>query len=180
MEVKDAVEIVEKTLTSVAILAGGVWAYYNFFKGRVYRTRLEPTASGRLVSDGESTYLIATVTLKNAGLSKVDLHQEGSGLRVFACATGPAVTDARDVEWERIGTFPIFADHRWIEPGEMISEDRMIAVPGKGHVAFLLELRIVAHKLSFKTNKAVTVACPEPDRQSLPNPGAAPKEDANA
>jgi hypothetical protein len=81
---KDVFEVLKNVATIIAIGAGAVWAYFNFFKGRTYRSRLEPKVSGKVISHNGAYYLIVTAQLKNVGLSDVRIDQKGSALRVFA------------------------------------------------------------------------------------------------
>lgn len=36
-----SLKLIQSFLTSLAIIVGGVWAYLNFVKGRVYHSKLE-------------------------------------------------------------------------------------------------------------------------------------------
>lgn len=147
----------EKIFTILAIIIGGLWAYFNYFKGRVYRTRIEPKVSGKVFYKDDSAYLIVSAQLKNVGLSKVNLQKKGSGFRVFKYLGGSQPPGARTVKYHRLGTFSVFNDHRWIESGETIKEEQLIRLPKSDDFAFLLEMRIVAHKISFKTKNVVPI-----------------------
>jgi hypothetical protein len=145
----------QKFFTILAILVGGVWTYFNFFKGRTYTPRLEPKVSGRVATIDGLTYLIATSQLKNVGLSQLDIEQRGTALIVYGykSVTNPARTTTPDAD--ELAKFAVFADHFWIEPGEAIEEQRFIVVPDPEYIAFRLELRIVAHRLQWKA-KTIT------------------------
>ena len=69
MDIKDSVEIAEKIATIAALVVGGVWAYFNFIKGRIYRPRLHPEVSGMVVVEHEQIYLHITSTITNVGNS---------------------------------------------------------------------------------------------------------------
>ena len=155
-ELKTVLDVIQKAFTIAGILIGGTWAYYKFVKGRVFGTRLEPALSGKALLAEKVTYLVVTITLKNVGLSKVDVEPKGTALRVSTHKALSGLNESLEAEWRHVATFSIFANHRWIEPGETITEDRVIAVPGDNHFAFLLEMRVVSHRLSFETNKALT------------------------
>ena len=154
MDIKNILDNLQKVFTILAILIGGIWAYFNFFKGRVYRIRVEPTISGKVFDKDGTTYLIVKLQLKNAGLSKVDIQHKGSGFRIFTYKEEGQPPDTQPVESERLGTFSIFEDHGWIESGETIVEEQLVSIPNNHHFAFLLELRVVAHRVSFKTKNA--------------------------
>src|SRR5215213_5150613 len=72
---KDFTEALTNVTQSVALLAGGVWAYFKFVKGRTFRDRLTPTVSGRLVSINGAIFLVVTTEIKNVGLSKITIDQ---------------------------------------------------------------------------------------------------------
>ena len=57
---KDFTDAFANLTQSVALIAGGVWAYFKFAKGRTFQDRLIPTVSGRLVSINGSVFLVVT------------------------------------------------------------------------------------------------------------------------
>jgi hypothetical protein len=87
-----------------------------------------------------------SVQLKNVGLSKVAISQEGSAIRVFA--TDPTKTDGA-AEWQRAITVGVFEKHGWIEPGETITDQALVSVSGVGHKAIKLELRLVGDHIEW-------------------------------
>src|ERR1051325_5355174 len=44
---KDFTDAIANLTQTLALLAGGVWAYFKFAKGRTFRDRLTPSVSGR-------------------------------------------------------------------------------------------------------------------------------------
>lgn len=146
MQVLDALE---KIFTILAIGAGGAWTYFHYLRRRTYRRRLQPELSGGLTRRGGVEYLLATVRVKNLGLTKVDIQQRGSALRVFSYNAPADVQKARNVACKRLATFAVFEQHQWIESGETIEDQRLIAIPSNGGVAFRLELRLVANEITW-------------------------------
>lgn len=171
---KDVSDVLENVATVIAFGAGAVWAYFNFFKGRTYRSRLEPTVSGKLISRGDANYLIVTAQLKNVGLSNVRIDQKGSALRVFAYTVGGHASKARSVEQSRLITFSVFEDHGWIEPGELIEDQRLVAIPDIEYVALQIKLRLVSNKIEW--NSAAIIEAPQP----LDSPGNKPRIEERA
>lgn len=151
-----AVDLVQKLFTIAAIIVGGIWTYFNFFRGRTYRMRLEPTVSGKVVTFDGVRHLIATMSLKNVGLSKVEVEQEGSGLSVLAFEVPDGTANVVSAAWEHLAAFPVFESHQWIEAGELIEEQRLIVIPTIVHTAFQLRLRIVSHKISWDAMDTIT------------------------
>jgi hypothetical protein len=145
----------ESGFTILAIIVGGVWAYYNFFKGRLYRTRLEPSISGRYLRRNGGAWLIATVRLRNAGVAKAEITQEGSGVRLSVSDASVPVPVPGKAEWRLGATFSVLQNHRWIESGETVSEEHLIEVEDQEDPAFLLEMRIISLKVAFRTQCVV-------------------------
>lgn len=145
---------------TLGLIIGGLWAYYKFFKGRTFRPRLELTVAGKAWHAKHLTHLTASVQIKNVGLSKLELSQEGSGLRVFSHALRKPEETPAVVEWQRQITLPVFEKHKWIEPGETISDQTLIALTHLDHSAIKLELRIVSNGIEWNSLTIV-----EPDAQ---------------
>src|SRR5437870_547816 len=99
---------------------GGIWVYYNYFKGRTYKPRLEPTVSGKIIKAEGIPYLVVTAKLKNAGLSKIGIEQEGSAVRILSYDLKKQVNSVGLVGNEWIATFPVFEEDEWVEPGKGI------------------------------------------------------------
>ena len=108
--------------TLIGLGGAGVWGYFNFIKSRTYHPRLQMIVSGDVRSKGAQQYLVPRVTLKNIGKSKVALIQSGSGYRIWT-ARG-AGNETGELTWSDGKTvFPLFVDHKWIEPGETIFDE---------------------------------------------------------
>src|SRR5215471_9788274 len=145
--ISKVLEDAERVFKIIAILIAGAWAYFNFFRGRTYRPRLEPSISGALSFNERNGWLVASVKLKNVGLSHVTIRQRGSALQVFTAEARTGFVRAQEMGWKRIAVFDVFAKHGWIEPGELLQEERFIGLPQVGYVAVRLDLRIVSATL---------------------------------
>ena len=75
MDLKTATDVASSIVTSLAVVIGGVWAYFKFIKGRTFAHRAELDVSPSLETSAESLYLSVTITLKNTGLSKLPLNE---------------------------------------------------------------------------------------------------------
>jgi hypothetical protein len=136
-------ENTERIVTILGLLTGGAWAYFKFFRGRVFVPRLETDLAGRVSAADGALLLTASVRLKNVGLSRVDIHQRGTALRLSVLRGLAGLAQAAEAPWEKARAFEIFLRHRWIESGETIHEEILIALPAAGLRAFRLELRLV-------------------------------------
>lgn len=115
-------DVAEKILKIVAYIVGAGWVYFNFFKGRTYRPRLETRVSGQLCRRGSPELVQVTFEVKNVGLSKVDVAQTGTAMRLLAYDPDTAGG------WRHLQTLDILVRHGWIEPGEVVIEQALHAV----------------------------------------------------
>lgn len=153
----DFLDVIEKLLTILAIVVGGLWAYYNYFRGRVYKPRLEPNITGKLSSDDHHLHLHLNCKLKNVGLSKLDIDHDASGIRVFSYEPPGDITEIERADWQRIGTFPVFENHRWIETGETIENQILLSLQKGNCRAFRVVMRVVGRKISWKSEEIIYV-----------------------
>jgi hypothetical protein len=138
---QNVLNIVEQVCKILAILATGFWAYYRFLKGRTFRPRLELSVSGTAARHEGVNCLICSMSVKNVGLSRVDIVREGTGLRV----SESNVTAFQPIEaagWTPKAVFDALLQHAWIEPNEPITEQIVIGLPSS-NIILQLEFRIV-------------------------------------
>jgi hypothetical protein len=141
---KDVTAGVQSLAAAIAFLVGGVWAYYKFFRSRTFRPRLEGEISSEFIRREGALLANITLTLRNVGLTRLDIHQKGSGLRVLAYDGADPEYLFEDVPWERVQTLAVLQHHEWIEPSERVS-DRLLLYLGQGDaVAYKFDLRLVA------------------------------------
>jgi len=141
-DAKAIVEIIGTSVTTLAIVVGGVWAYFKFARGRTFAPRIEVMVSGQFRAISDKQLLHARVAVRNIGASKVDLLQKGTGLRVSSVvAQSDKVPSA--VEWAAIRVFTILAKHSWIEPNETISDDLLLDLGVEQTPPILCEVRLV-------------------------------------
>ena len=142
----------EKVAHIVGIGSAGAWAYYHYFRGRTYRPRLDLGVSGTMSQGQSLDSIVATVTVKNVGLSRLIVEQEGTALVVSTCEI-PTEPFMR-VQWTAQGAYPIFEKHSWIEPGEIIQNKVLVNVqPNQAPV--LLELRVNAAGIAWSVDEIV-------------------------
>jgi hypothetical protein len=149
---KEWAEVLESTLKSLGILAAGAWAYFNYFRGRTYRPRLELNACGQLLRRATERYVLVNLSITNCGLSQVPLEQVGTGLRVLAHRRTSA-----SFEVEHLETSSVFTKHEWIEPGESIEDETLVHIPPGEWLAIRLEFNLVSRGKSWETTKTCPV-----------------------
>jgi hypothetical protein len=121
MNLNSATGTASNIASSVAIIIGGVWAYFKFIKGRVFARRAELSVSSKFEESTETAYLSVTVTLKNNGMSKLPLNENMKLVRVLGLIPDPS-TRLGVAGWERIATFPILTQHAWLEAQEAVTD----------------------------------------------------------
>jgi len=106
-----------------AIVIGALWAYWKFFKGRIFHRRAEPTVEASLLTADSSYAIRARVMLKNTGSADIPL-------RVTLLTVAPYV--AGDVDeygrptWPEVARAHAFKDHVSVESQETIIDDLLI------------------------------------------------------
>jgi hypothetical protein len=141
-DVRDIVSMLGTTTTMLAVIVGGLWAYFKFIRGRTYRPRLSVTMLAQWqVVDGRHL-LHARVIVKNIGVSVVTLRQLGTGLRVSVLSPQQPAAPAA-ASWEVVRVFEILTEHQWIEAGETVSDDQLINMDSPHPQMTLLETRLV-------------------------------------
>lgn len=157
MTLSDTLSNIESVLTSVAIVIGGAWTYFHYFKGRIYKPRLEPNVVGKVRAEPTAYYLLVTSHLKNVGLSKLTIQQEGSAIRVFACNPISETKEVESADWTHLATFSVFERHSWIEPGELIEDHQLITIPRNSATVVRVDLRVVSRGISWEVSEIIAL-----------------------
>ncbi|NOY60596.1 MAG: hypothetical protein GXO75_16935 [Calditrichaeota bacterium] len=111
---------------------------------------MEPNVSGEVVQKDKSKYLIATIHLKNIGISRIPIQNEGSALILYFSETGfTALDEPYIMEWNESIPVSIFEDVEQLESGETIGKKYLISLPHKTPPAIKMELRIVAQEFEW-------------------------------
>jgi len=162
---KDFTEAVANVSQSLALIGGGVWAYFKFAKGRTFQDRLIPNVSGTFVLIEGFVFLVVTMQFKNVGLSRIAFDREASSLFVFEYVASEA-EEILGVKSNRLASFRVFADKdKYIEPNEIVERQRLIALPRVPNIGYQLEVEVgtdskytwrataIVDKSSFDDNK---------------------------
>jgi hypothetical protein len=124
-------QIVQALVTSSAVVIGGIWAYIKFFHGRIYKPRMELDVECKTYfQKNDLVRLRVKVVLENVGLSRVLIDSKASAIRIHNISemerTDSISERAVEAKWHRLGTFPLFDEHKWIEPSEVIRDYKMV------------------------------------------------------
>ncbi len=152
-------DFVQKVLAPIAVMVGAAWVLMNYVRGRTHAPRLQVEVQAEVVASGMRTFLVATVHVKNVGLSMISL---GTGTGPSGCALLVAplrehepIPDLFEGGWESIRAFDILEHHRTIEPGLTINQQKLICPPDCVRDAYFVRVRVLAHAQSWS---AVAIA----------------------
>jgi len=142
---KDLTDGFRNVTQGLAFIAGGIWAYFKFVKGRTFKESLVPAISGKFTSIDSVNYLIVTIQIKNVGSSIIEIDHR-SALIILEYIASPS-TELHKVDDKRVGAFDVFnrADN-YIEPNEIIEAQRLIAMPVPLKFAYGLEVQVASMK----------------------------------
>jgi hypothetical protein len=140
---KDFTDAFANLTQSFAFIAGGVWAYFKFAKGRTFQDRLIPTVTGKFLLIDGVVFLIATIQLQNVGLSRIAFDQKGSSVVVFEYVPSQ-IEEIPSVKSNLLTSFRVFGDKDgYIEPNEIVERQRLIALPRVSRIGYRLEIEVL-------------------------------------
>jgi hypothetical protein len=140
-DVQTGVSLLGTTTTVLAVVVGGLWAYFKFLRGRTYRPRLSVGMEARWCLVNERHLVHARITVKNIGVSVVTPRQRGMGLRVSVLSPQQPKPPA-GVGWDVVRVFEILREHEWIEAGETVSDDLLLDIDSTEPEVLLFESRL--------------------------------------
>jgi hypothetical protein len=152
------VETAKNVCEILAIFGGAAWTYLNYFRGRIYKPRLECSVEAAIEKHSGHSFLKVIVGIKNIGLSKVPIQQKGTGLLIYAANTrGHNPSFPSEIRWnEPVAAFVVFSGRKWVEPSEPIAESLMVALPHGGDVfAYKVTLKVVSGKIWWTAETVV-------------------------
>jgi hypothetical protein len=123
MSTGDWIGAVQNGVATIAIIAGAIWGYYKFVRGRTFARRAEPSVSAELLSDGNDQAIRASLSLKNTGAVEIPLRLKA----VYAYSlTNDGSGGVNEVQ---IAAERVLKDHDKIEAAETIAEDVLVFLP---------------------------------------------------
>ena len=141
---KDFTEAFVNVTQSLALIAGGVWAYFKFAKGRTFQDRLIPTVTGKFVSIDGSVFLVVTTQINNVGLSKIAFNPKASTLKILEYISAEA-DEILTVQNKPLTSFSVFGDNeRYIEPNEIVERQCLIALPRVTNIGYQLDFEVLS------------------------------------
>jgi len=148
----------DKVVKIAAVLVGGIWAYYGFFRGRIHRSRLDTTIVASTFQHRSRDYLLVSVSIKNVGSSSLSINQEGTALEIYSvcdddlpCVSTQALT-LSDSDWKWRGTLRIFEANAWIDSAEEAEDELLVVIPS-GQIAIKIVAIIIGDRITWGATK---------------------------
>lgn len=107
--------IFQATVTGLAFIVGGIFAYYRFFKEETYSDRLQPSVTTAVSYSNGRYLIIVTCTVQNAGQVTVRLDESKTYFIASVCGLG-------DTNWDDRNFGRIFSPQTMVQPEETISD----------------------------------------------------------
>lgn len=139
-------DIAQQVLNIAVVLTGGMGAYIRFFKGRVFYTRILPDLEASFVEKEGTAYLLVKFSMKNIGITNVELRSGGQILILKRCKKILHPEIVRQNHWEDERVFFVFTEEQNIEPDETVCQERAFAIPKDDFFALSICLEVTARK----------------------------------
>ena len=141
---QDVFDIIEKVIQLLAVVIGAIWVWANYLLNRTHRARLEARITAEVLQL-EGGFVKIVLGLKNVGLSKVDILQEGTAARIYSFEA----RSSSKPYWKHRLSVPIWNSVTWVEPGESCEEQQLLPIPIALRSPIKFELFIVCQHRSF-------------------------------
>jgi hypothetical protein len=148
----------DKIVKIAAVLIGGIWAYYGFFRARIHRSRLDTTISAEAFRKDGRDYLHVSILIKNVGSSSLSIRQDGTALEVFSVSgddipQSPAqALSISDSDWKWQATLPIFRQNAWIDSAEEAEDELLMLIP-QNQIAVKIVASVIGGKFDWGATK---------------------------
>jgi hypothetical protein len=144
--------------TIIAIAVGGLWAYFNYFRKRTYKRRVECSLNVSFTRIQSQSLMVIAAQAKNVGLSRVKISQSGTALFVYMMDQEQlAATFPVSFNWNsHDAAFEVFTDHGWIEPGELINQPLSVKLPEDGPRMYKVVLKLTSPRFLLAKPKLWT------------------------
>ena len=128
-------DIFQKIATPLAIVVGGLFAYYKLVVERKHASRIQPTIDYEVAQKDDRIFLKASVSGTNIGNSKVPVALDYCGVRFYT-------RRIQEDRWWLQQAEPIFEAQGWFEPGETLGEPVWFEIYKADWVAVKIDLYI--------------------------------------
>jgi hypothetical protein len=145
---KTLAETAQATVTSLAVVLGGIWAYFKLIKGRTFTQRVKAEIDANWLANEGHPGLLVRLRLENIGGAKVRMQRAGTGVQISHIAKEQEDAPS-ETRWQYFRVFDAFVTHAWIEPGETIADELLIRLPVNPELVEV-KMRIVLERWARK------------------------------
>lgn len=128
-------DIFQKIATPIAIIVGGLFAYYKLVVERTHASRIQPAIDYEVAQKDDRIFLKASVSGTNIGNAAVPIASEYCGVRFYT-------RRVQEDRWWLQQAEPIFEAQGWFEPGETLGEPVWFEIYKADWVAVKIDLYI--------------------------------------
>lgn len=128
-------DIFQKIATPLAVIVGGLFAYYKLIVERTHASRIQPAIDYEAAQRGSRIFLKASVSGTNIGNSKAPVASEYCGVRFYT-------RRANDDRWWLQKAERVFEAQGWFEPGETLGEPVWLEIYKADWVAIKIDLYV--------------------------------------
>jgi len=129
-----AAQIAQSVVTTLAILFGGLWTYFRFFRGRTFHPRINLSVSGSTRKRGDKTYVSVSIKVENKGNAAVHIDHDRTYVAVHNEHGQPGFGEHVDV-------VPVLRSCYIVEPQEGIVDEQLSCIDVEPDIV----LRLVFH-----------------------------------
>ncbi len=127
----------ESIITSLALIAGGAWAYLRFVHARTIQPRIVLSVAGEASPAPTGCYVRIKVGARNRGMTMVRIAHRDTAVAVYAEMPGTDIP-----EWDDISAFGVLTGSDMIEPDEELEEEHLLRLPEMPRVALKLVFQL--------------------------------------
>jgi hypothetical protein len=142
---KEIAELLQAIVTTLAIIIGGVWAYWIFFRRREHHLRIEFTVDLSVVGIQDEKYILEVIAhIENKGLVRHKIHNFEFSVR-YLNATDDIVNGVNEKnlqvrmphDIENRGLIPASWGYTFIEPNVRQAYSYITSVPQSANFALV-------------------------------------------
>ena len=127
-------QIIQSAVTTIAIVLGGLWTYFRFFRGRTFHPRINLSIAGSTLTKESTVYVKVSIKIENTGNAVVHIDQDRTYIAIYNEHGQPGFG-------ERVDVFRILRNCNMVEPQESVVDEQLSRLDTNPDVA----LRLVFH-----------------------------------
>lgn len=138
-------------IVAIISFATFAWVIINSIIKRDFARKMTSKVEGEIEFINNAPYMQVSYSLQNNGNRKIDIDPIGTALLVYAV---PSHRSQFEGEWKNIKAYDAFKGHS-LEPGELVQDNRQIAIPDNKTLSFIVEICIMCKGREYSDKKIV-------------------------